>query len=1444
MYNNGSTRLYNVLMGNPVANNSIGRMGGTGGAVNDENYFQRRAKSIGNALGTTAAAVASKAKDDLENANTDRLRQSNKDRMNNIAKKYGFDTWSDWQDAFYAAKDSGDSARVSEMENQLEEFKAQANSNAAETKKKADEYEDYRKNNFISEKINQDQGKFAGSAINTLSTAADVAMLLTGNPGGIALNATQGGLEGLADELEQNGFQNFDAGRASSNMLAGVAGGAAAGKLNKAIGGRNLVPGAGKLSNLGNRALNTGLARGAAMGAVGGGVGAGAAAALNGQDVLGSAMEGVKQGAVQGAIAGGVMSGATKATNAALNRFSPETAQRVQNNAQAWENWKNSGSDFNERLTNTLTSGDSAVGEWIQGNRQSGLLNRAGGIGNRVQDVSGPFDAIANKNRHMGVVERGDEFGSGIADLLESADNIAKLGSGNEVGNKASQFIDRYRGLAQDVGSWPKGDSAERAAIARQMLQDYKDINGGFVDQPMQRLAQYANDIESGKYSYQGPTTAGGWLKQAGNRIVEDINNSNLGNRIQDVSGDNSPIFRTVDQSGNRTDYTASDVRQLIDEYENYQAPRTLSGNSSSEVTEAMGRAGTKLSEIFRNQNGGQFNPYSRADGEAFNNWIQNTKNELGPLKARDVLGGNSGEWVNGEWRSSAPEIQSIAKEVYNKIADKYGTNDADAIFGELRFLSKDGASYYPGHGEKLLDEAYKRAGDLQEGAEIQSWLREAGYGNDTPTTVGGWLKQAGRRAVEDINNSNLGNRIQDVPDDSAFQTRASSLGDDLAGWDRLAQDAGFENYGNAYQRFSKANPGIEPNGENIAKWLGQRANTPETEVYRTLTAKQENTPSVKDAENTLKTSKSSQLRYQAAQELLKQYGTVDKPTAKATNAPETIQKIAEAGFTKPGDVERIADNITGSNGEVNKLVQKLVASAKPVNTFDGLDGNTLTQFIDESIARNALNGINEGTAVKKQIEAYLNSLPSRRNGSISGTDDALEVMDVVRKLEAAASNYEGRSGNNYATTNQDKLNAAKVTKEVASLLKDRIFDTVDVKSALTPEVAADLKALAPKNEQWGKYVDEKIMTAKNVQDLRSIQAPWVRAKRIIDNGYLNSVTYGGRIGNSAPSLDRRNFVSNALDSVWNSNIAQRGKAIALNKAADIVDRTPLGQGEGGGAPRATETTGNTPTPPPATQVYNAIGRMEAVDNGERASSAQYLANAAQEAEIVPNTGANTLESLASPTIGTGTTSVYDSMYGSPATEIASAGANSNSYFPTTGDYWVDLLGTAMTSAINAKDVDAFTSLYGMYQDALAQTSKNGGKDYSDPTTWSNGDRTKLLDAQNALGQIDTLESAYNQATGGNGGNVLQGNLRSLAANISGGNLDPSASNYNNLAQSIGMGIVKNMISLGVTEADAQRYLQYLPSLTDTQQQATQKLATLRQIYQNQIDNLYSAYGA
>lgn len=64
------------------------------------------------------------------------------------------------------------------------------------------------------------------------------------------------------------------------------------------------------------------------------------------------------------------------------------------------------------------------------------------------------------------------------------------------------------------------------------------------------------------------------------------------------------------------------------------------------------------------------------------------------------------------------------------------------------------------------------------------------------------------------------------------------------------------------------------------------------------------------------KTSATGQLRLKAAPALLDQYGTINKPMARSTNALENIQRVADTGFVKPADVENIINNITGANSK------------------------------------------------------------------------------------------------------------------------------------------------------------------------------------------------------------------------------------------------------------------------------------------------------------------------------------------------------------------------------------------------------------------------------------------------------------------------------------------------------------------------------------------------
>ena len=447
-YSKSSSRLYNVLMGNPGAsNNAYNAIGRTAGAANntDDNFFVKRGKSIENALGTTGAAIASKVYDDMENAKTENLLKDNKARMDDIAKKYGYNTYHDVWDARDKAVAEGDIATLELIDNTINpQLRAQANTNAQTADEKAAAYDDYRKNNYVSQKINQDPGKFAGSAMNTLSTAADAMALGAGIPTGALVNGAQGAWEGVADELEQNGLENFSAERAGQNALIGATTGAVTGAINKGISNKLAAKGGNlfKGGNMATRFINkinsetvpgrvlstigSGAARGAQSGLVAGAVGAGLSSAVNGVDVgqgIANTLQGAAQGARQGALSGGIMAGANLVANAALNKVAPEVGNAVRENQMRNAAY---GDKLRDQFKGAWNSGDSAVAEKVikpvVAKTASKFGEATGKIGTFAQNVAFQ-NAIRNPGKMKDPVYLGELTDEDVAGVLEAYKN-------------------------------------------------------------------------------------------------------------------------------------------------------------------------------------------------------------------------------------------------------------------------------------------------------------------------------------------------------------------------------------------------------------------------------------------------------------------------------------------------------------------------------------------------------------------------------------------------------------------------------------------------------------------------------------------------------------------------------------------------------------------------------------------------------------------------------------------------------------------------------------------------------------------------------------------------------------------------------------------------------------------------------------------------------------
>lgn len=226
----------------------------------------------------------------------DKAQKDDSARRNEIAKKYGFGSYSE---AINSGKVGDD-------------FWNEIKSNNEKTKEKI-EQNNARQGSFGDvTKINTNEAK--GQALNTIDS---VLGLLPGGAGAAA-NVLGGGLSGVGDEYKAAARENRDIDwtNARNNALVGAASGVAGMAGGNALGNAASRLGGNALGKLAGSQLAKGIAGGAAAGAVGGGLGT----ALNGGS-LEDALLAAKEGAKAGGIGGGVMAGAMGLGGTALDKI-------------------------------------------------------------------------------------------------------------------------------------------------------------------------------------------------------------------------------------------------------------------------------------------------------------------------------------------------------------------------------------------------------------------------------------------------------------------------------------------------------------------------------------------------------------------------------------------------------------------------------------------------------------------------------------------------------------------------------------------------------------------------------------------------------------------------------------------------------------------------------------------------------------------------------------------------------------------------------------------------------------------------------------------------------------------------------------------------------------------------------------------------------------------
>lgn len=586
------------------------------------------------------------------------------------------------------------------------------------------------------------------------------------------------------------------------------------------------------------------------------------------------------------------------------------------------------------------------------------------------------------------------------------------------------------------------------------------------------------------------------------------------------------------------------------------------------------------------------------------------------------------------------------------------------------------------------------------------------------------------------------------------------------------------------------------------------------------------------------KTSTAGQLRLKAAQALLDQYGTIDKPMARSANALENVQKVADAGFVKPAEVENIINNITGANGKVTKLTQKLVSTAKPVDT-----SSDINKIIDEQIALNGLSGTSDEKAVRASIDAQLNRLPSRREGSITGLDQPEDVFDTIKALEKRSADLKGKSGNNYRMTTPERGDKAKVLDSITEVLKDRLYGGANIEGVLTPEVASELKSLAPKNEKWANYVDNTIMKSGDVGELRSTVAPFVNMGKIIDNQYMNYGTPGQRVGDAANEgrriagmISKTPVLGKLLGDIASSNVADRVRAKAYNYMAD--------QAEAKSNPANLSTATSKQSKIPDNKItnlsslllgrevipqkaLNMIGRSVGNDNAYKVQDAlqhpelNEVENQAKQQQYMQDYGYNqggyggnaqyTQNAILGSAMGGNTAQNTVNMMGGAPLE----GHNN----PITGQ--LANIGNAMQLALNAGDITSYAKLAGIYSNIL-DVYKTQEAIFNPQTK-----PTKLTDSQKkANAAMDLLNNLEGQ----------QANVGSAVADVPiiGGIMNLGGNEYISSAKALesALGYLQSGANVGKLEKEDIRRA-YIPQWGDSDAVKKRKLASARQLIQN-----------
>lgn len=529
----------------------------------------------------------------------------------------------------------------------------------------------------------------------------------------------------------------------------------------------------------------------------------------------------------------------------------------------------------------------------------------------------------------------------------------------------------------------------------------------------------------------------------------------------------------------------------------------------------------------------------------------------------------------------------------------------------------------------------------------------------------------------------------------------------------------------------------------------------------------------------------------------------------------KTVENVRrKTGLTNLETQAQLARELTGGADSLMDTIQRNALSA----TEDGSGNYTAdtTKLLGEveGIVRKYANRTN------MKGEAGLNKLIDDVRNDIVARDT--DLLSKANNFKASAAELRGKGIVNPSEGDSAK---AKIYAEIGKKLDDLSYNAIpkDNVNDMFNATISEMRARATQAQNNG---NREIANAyNNLADSLDKQPRTIKAYRsfkkdFVDVAQINQLTAradngaGLQLGNNAAGALKR-FGNTVLNRPINAALAKAGAAV--NSAADLVDNL--------GTPAA---NGGTPTQPLSQDAQLLLGNFIGRTEGQNASG--NMVQNARKAEDYQN-----LESMLAEMQG-----------GSEGLPMAQNGNIMGGYPQVDMSPVLDQMNqiqNAMSNAMAAGDIKAYSQLADMYKDAYAvyQAQAKMNNAGTEGSSLSTAEKNQLAKLQSAGTALDQLESLYQKAGGGQG--VIGGNI----ANFLGGlGLNSDVNTYNQLAQGlinqIGAAIGKTD-SLN-TEGEVQRALSLVPKITDDNQTAMNKLSTLRQLLQTNTGTYNQLYGA